>query len=334
MATARITGVGLYAPGDPISNTEVAELAGVEIDAEKLEEKLGIRHRHIAHLRDLDETTADFAERAAREAIEDAGIDPREIGLFVVGTDTPEYISPSTAVLIQGRIQGGQHAAASFDVGTSCAGFVTSLDVASRMLGSNPSLRYAVVVGVYNMPRYVRHGDAFGYSIFADGGAAVVLERSDDGVGYEDGEFITDGTQWDYVGVYAGGTRRPVTKEVLESEQYGLELLQRLPGDRNIKLWPPLVRTLLERNNLGVEDVDHIIFTQINLSVIKEVMGILSLPMERTTTIMDRYGYTGSGCVPMALYHALKEGRVKQGDRMVFVASGAGLSVGANLLTL
>jgi 3-oxoacyl-[acyl-carrier-protein] synthase-3 len=267
------------------------------------------------------------------------------VGLFVVGTDTPEYISPSTAVLIQGRIQGGQHAAASFDVNTSCAGFVTSLDVAARMLGSTPHLRYAVVVGVYNMPRYVREGDAFGYSIFADGAGAVLLERVDGpdtstpgdhaarASEYTDSEFVTDGTQWDFVGVYAGGTRTPVTHELLEAGTYGLENLKRLPGDRNIKLWPPLVRSLMSRNGLRESDVDHIIFTQINRSVITEVMSILELPMEKTTTIMDRYGYTGSGCVPMAFYHAVKEGRVQRGDRVVLVASGAGLSVGANLLT-
>ncbi len=333
MATARIIGNGLYAPGEPIDNEEVMRLTGVEFDADRLREKLGIHTRHIAHLRGIDETSADFAEAAAREAIDDAGVDPNDIGIFVVGSDTPEFISPSTAVLIQGRIQGGQRAAASFDVNTSCAGFTTSLDVAARMLGSNASMRYAVVAGVYNMPRYVRPGDAFGYSIFADGAAAVVIERTD-GPGYEDSEFVTDGTQWDYVGVYAGGTRRPVTKEVLDAETYGLENLKRLPGDRNVKLWPPVVRTLAERNNLQVGDLGHVIFTQINRSVIEEVMGILGLPMERTTTIMDRYGYTGSACVPMALYHAVREGRVGRGDRIALVASGAGLTVGANLLTL
>jgi len=326
--------VGLYAPGEAIDNSELVELTGIELDAARLEEKLGIQRRHIAHLRGLDETTADFAERAAREAIADAGVDPEEVGLFVVGTDTPEYISPATAVLIQGRIQGRQSSAASFDVGTSCAGFVTSLDAAARMLAGSRTMRYAVVVGVYNMPRYVRPGDAFGYSIFADGAGAVLLERVEDGTGYEDGEFVTDGTQWDFVGVYAGGTRKPVTKELLDSGEYGLENLKRLPGDRNVNLWPPLVRTLIGRNGMTERDIDHIIFTQINRSVIAEVMGILGLPMEKTTTIMDRHGYTGSGCVPMALSHAVKEERVKPGDRLVLVASGAGLSVGANLLTL
>ncbi len=107
MTTTRIAGIGRYAPGEPIDNDELVELTGIELNKERLEDKLGIRRRHIAHLRGIDETSADFAERAAREAIDDAGISPEEVGIFVVGSDTPEYISPSTAVLIQGRIQGG-----------------------------------------------------------------------------------------------------------------------------------------------------------------------------------------------------------------------------------
>jgi 3-oxoacyl-[acyl-carrier-protein] synthase-3 len=134
--------------------------------------------------------------------------------------------------------------------------------------------------------------------------------------------------------VYAGGTRKPVTRELLDAGTWGLELLQRLPGDRNVKLWPPLVRRLLEKASWSIADVDHFIFTQINRSVIEEVMGILGRPMSDTTCVMDRYGYTGSACVPMALNAAIREGKTKQGDAIVLVASGAGFAVGANLVVL
>jgi 3-oxoacyl-[acyl-carrier-protein] synthase-3 len=101
-----------------------------------------------------------------------------------------------------------------------------------------------------------------------------------------------------------------------------------------VKLWPPLVRRLLEKAGRALGDIDHLIFTQINRSVIATVMGELGLPMEKTTCIMDRYGYTGSACVPMALATAIREGRVVKGDTIVLVASGAGLAVGANLVVL
>ncbi|MFO7730093.1 MAG: ketoacyl-ACP synthase III [Spirochaetia bacterium] len=325
-----IKGLGLYVPGEPIDNTELQRLAGIEFNVDKIENKIGIKNRHIAKLRDTGETTADFATNAAREALKDAGIDPQEVSYFIVGTDTPEYISPATAMLVQGRIQGGQKYTGSFDIGSSCAGFVTAYDAASRMLAGDSEARYAVVIGVYNMPAYVRDGDAFGYSIFSDGAAAFVLEKRET-QGYLGSQFITDGTQWDYVGVYAGGTRNPVTHKRLEDGEYGLQLLQRLPGDRNVKLWPPLVKHLLHKTGVELSAVDHLIFTQINRSVIEQVMNILELPMEKTTTVMDKYGYTGSACVPMAFYEAVKAGRIKRGDIVLFVASGAGLAVGSNL---
>lgn len=331
-----IAGTGTYAPGAAIDNEELKRLAGIEFDAARTEERIGIRARHIARLRGLDESTADFAEKAARRALGEARVDAEDVGLFVVATDTPEYISPATGIVLQGRLQGGEREAEAIDVSSSCASFVTALDLAARKLAADPSMRHAIVVGVYNMPAHVRPGDAFGWSIFADGAGAVVLSR-EEGAGasrYVDGVFRADGTQWNFVGVYAGGTRKPVTRELLDAGSYGLELLQPLPGDRNVKLWPPLVHRLLEKAGWPQAKVDHFIFTQINLSVIRQVMEILGEPMSKTTTVMDRYGYTGSGCVPMALDDALRSGRVKKGDAVVFVASGAGLSVGANLIVL
>ena len=335
MAYARIRGTGSYAPGGAIDNEALKRLAGVEFDAAKLETKIGIRERHIARLSGLDESTADFAERACRAALADAGVDPAEVGLFVVATDTPEYISPATGIVLQGRLQGAEAESRAFDVGASCASFVTALDLAARAVATDSSLRYALAVGVYNMPAYVRPGDAFGWSIFADGAGAVLLERTEEGGSrYLEGVFRADGTQWNYIGVYAGGTRKPVTKELLDAGAWGLELLQPLPGSRNVNLWPPLVRRLLEKAGVAQTEVAHYFFTQINRSVILQVMEILGEPAEKTTMVMDRYGYTGSACVPMALDWALKAGKVKKGDLVVLVASGAGLAVGANLIRL
>jgi len=333
VSTIRIRGVGLYAPGEAIDNAELSRLAGVEFDAARLEEKIGIRRRHIARLRGCLESTADFATRAAERALADAGVDAQEVGLFIVGTDTPEFISPSTAIVVQGRIQRSERYAGAFDINASCASFAIAFDTAARIVASDPAISYAVVVGAYNMPAYVRDGDSFGYSIFADGAAAIVLERTDGGgeSRYLDGQLLTDGTQWDFIGVYAGGTRRPVTRERLAAGEYGLQLLKPLPGQRNVQLWPPMVRRLLAKAGKGIGEIDHILFTQINRSVILQVLAILGLPEEKTTMIMDRYGYTGSACIPMAFYHAVTEGRIERGDLVMFVASGAGLAVGANL---
>ncbi len=321
-----IVSTGLYVPGEAIDNLELMELAGIEFDGDRTKAKLGIEKRHIAHLRGLDETSADFAEKAARDAILAGGINAEDIGLFIVASDTPEYISPATSMIVQGRIQGGQRYCGTFDVNASCSSFVAALHSAQALLAADPGMRYACVIGLYNMPAFVRPGDSFGYSIFADGAAAFILEKSDKYLG---GQLLADGTQFDYVGVYSGATRQPVTRQRLESGEYGLQLLQRLPGDRNVKLWPEMVDKLLEKINLERDDIDHYLFTQINLSVIAQVMEILGQGMDKTTAVMDRYGYTGSACIPMAFHEAVREGRIKRGDKVMAVASGAGLAVAA-----
>lgn len=332
MLPIKILGTGLYAPGKSISNSELKTLTGLEFKMDKLESKLGVFSRHMAHLRGIAETTADFATNAALNAIADAGISVDKIGLFIVGTDTPEYISPATAIIVQGRIQKGEAWSSTFDVNASCASFTIAFDNAVRIMATDASIKYAVVIGVYNMPAFLRSDDAFGYSLFADGAGALVIGRNEENTsGYTGSQLLTDGTQFDFIGVYAGGTKMPVTNEVLENKQQGLLSLQPMPGDRNVKLWPKVVHKLLDKYNLKTDDVDHFIFTQINHSVISEVMGILGQPMSKTTTIMDKYGYTGSGCVPMAFHHAVTEGRIKRGDRVLFMASGAGLAVGSNL---
>jgi 3-oxoacyl-[acyl-carrier-protein] synthase-3 len=331
MLQIKIIGTGVYAPGEPIDNIELKQLANIEFDHEKTEAKLGIYKRHIAHLRGINETTADFATKAAQNAISDSGLSPSDIGLFIVATDTPEFITPATSILVQGRIQKGETWASTFDVSASCASFAIALDNAVRIMATDESIEYAVVIGVYNMPAFIRPGDAFGYTIFADGAGAFVLQRVNGNSGYIAGQLLTDGTQWDYVGVYAGGSKNPITSKVLKEEKWGLLNLQRLPGDRNVRLWPMVVDKLLGKANQKIEDVDHFIFTQINRSVIIDVMAELNQPVSKTNFVMDRYGYTGSGCLPMAFHHAVKEGMVKRGDKVVMVASGAGLAVGSNM---
>ena len=332
MLPVKIIGTGVYAPGKAIDNDELKKLASIDFDADKIEFGLGISKRHIAHLRGIKETTADFATKAALNALRDAGISAEDVNLFMVATDTPEYISPATALIVQGRIQKKETWASAFDTSASCASFTIAFDNAARIMASDKSIKYALVTGVYNMPAFIRKGDDFGYPVFADGAGAVVLERKEDSEsGYITGQLLSDGTQWDYVGVYAGGTKMPVTEKVLKEETYGLLNIQKLPSDRNVRLWPMVIEKLLQKAEMSIKEIDHFIFTQINRSVIKKVMEAIQQPLEKTSFIMDRYGYTGSGCVPMALHHAIKEKKVCRGDKVLFVASGAGLAVGSNL---
>ena len=332
MIPIKIVGTGLYAPGKPIDNIELKKLAEIEFNHEKIAGKIGIKKRHIARLRGIEETTADFVTHAAQNAIKDAAINPDEIGLFIVATDTPEYITPATALIVQGRIQKGEKWSMSFDVAASCASFTMAFDVASRILSSNSLIKYALISGVYNMPAFIRPDDTFSYPIFSDGAAAFVLTKDENSKSqYIGNQMLTDGTQFDFIGIYAGGSKMPVTKEVIDDKRNGLLSLQPLPGDRNVRLWPMIADKVLGNYGYKADDIDYFIFTQINKSVIIQVMEALQQPLSKTHFVMDKYGYTGSACVPMAFHEGVKAGTIHRGEKVLFVASGAGLAVGSNL---
>lgn len=324
MNRAKIVGSGFYVPPTCITNEELSVIMGKPVP-DSIAAKLGIKQRYITG---PSLSSGDLGYEAAKAAIEDAGLAPEDIDLVIVTTDTPEYISPPTASVVQGRL--GARNAGTFDVNASCAGFATSLDMASRMIGYDGQYRNILVCGVYNMTKFVDWTNERVAPIFADGGGAVVLQASTEGQsGFLSSKLYADGTQYDFLGIYGGGTKHPPTKEMLAEKRHLLTFLKPLPPDRNIQLWPAIVTETMSRAGLKVEDIDHIFFTQINRWVIEEVMGKLGLPLEKTTFIMDRYGYTGSACLPMALDDARKGGRVKQGDVVVFVGSGVGLAVGA-----
>ncbi|MDR3285951.1 MAG: ketoacyl-ACP synthase III [Prevotellaceae bacterium] len=332
MIPIKILGTGLYVPGKAINNTELKKLASIDFDHEKMENKIGIYQRHIAHLSGISETTADFVTNAAQNAIKNAGIKADDIGLFIVATDTPEFITPATAIVVQGRIQQGETWSMAFDVGASCASFTMAFDTAASILNSNQHIQYAVITGVYNMPAFIRPDDKFSYPIFADGAAAFILGRTtDDKSAYIGSQMLTDGTQWDYIGIYAGGAKNPITHELIDEQKTGLLSLQPLPGDRNVRLWPMVVEKILEKYGLTSDEIDQYIFTQINRSVIVKVMDAINQPIDKAHFIMDKYGYTGSACVPMALHDGIEKGKIKRGDKILCIASGAGLSVGSNL---
>lgn len=320
MVNAKIVGTGLYVPDNLVTNKHLEEMFGEPLKP-SLEERVGIKQRYIT--RD-DESTVDLAAGAAKKAIEDAGLTPLDIDLLIVSTDTPEYISPPTSAVVQGRI--GAENAGIFDVNASCTGFVSTLDVASSMI-MRGGYKNILVIGVYNMTKFIDKNDINVFPIFADGAGAVVLQATNENRGFLTSKLIADGTQFDYLGIYAGGTKNPMTKERLENKENLLTFLKPLPGDRNIKLWPGLIKETLDQVALSIEDVDHFLFTQINKSVIVEVMKILDKPLEQTTCIMGEYGYTGSACIPMALDIAVKNKKIKPGDIVVLVASGVGFSV-------
>jgi 3-oxoacyl-[acyl-carrier-protein] synthase-3 len=322
MTYARIAGTGSYVPEKVITNADLGRMLGEDID-DFVSRVVGIRERHVCA---EDESTADLATEAARRALHAAGVAAEELDLIVLATDTPEYLSPATSVVVQHRL--GARRAGTFDINCACAGFVTALDAASKYVIADSTYRSVLVVGAYAMSKYLDWTEKKTATIFADGAGAVVLRASDERPGFLASKLVADGSYHGHMGVYAGGTRMPVTEEVLREGRFTkVRFVQKYPPEVNIEGWPLIVGDVLAKAGLGKEDVALFLFTQVNLSTIVEVMKRLELPMERTHTVMQKWGYTGSACIPMALDDAVREGKSKPGDVVVMCASGGGLNM-------
>ncbi|MBD0370103.1 MAG: ketoacyl-ACP synthase III [Pyrinomonadaceae bacterium] len=322
MRYAKIVGTGSYVPEKILTNDDLSRMLGEDIN-EFVSQILGIRERHICA---PDESTADLATAAAERALTTSGVKAEDLDLIVLATDTPEYVSPATSVVVQYRL--GAKSAGTFDMNCACAGFVTALDTASKYIIADESYRNVLVIGAYAMSKYVDWTDKKTCTIFADGAGALVLQASTDGPGFLASKLVAEGSFHDHMGIYAGGTYMPVTEEVLREGTWAkLRFAKKYPAEVNNEGWPAIVRDVLRKAGLTLDDIPLFLFTQVNLSTIKEVMSRLDLPMSRTHTIMGKWGYTGSACIPMVLDDAIREGKLKRGDNFVMCASGGGLNM-------
>ncbi len=321
----QVVGTGIYLPKNRIDNDYFIKKFGAD-PLQSVFERIGHGARYYA---DKNESSADLAVQAGREAILNAGISTSDIGLVIVATDTPSQLSPATSAEVQFRLEAKN--AAAFDVNCACAGFVTAMDIAARYLGGDSSIRHAVVIGTYAMSKFLDPEDGVSTPLFGDGAGAVVLKADKNAKPYAS-TLKADGQYWDYMGIYAGGTKMPVTNEILNSPEkwHTVKIPKKFPSSLNRDEWPPLIRQTLAKINLDLSDAGFYIFTQIRKVTIEEVMAVFNLPMDRTHTIMEKWGYTGSACIPMALHDAIKQGKLAKGTRLVLCASGGGYSMACN----
>jgi 3-oxoacyl-[acyl-carrier-protein] synthase-3 len=319
---ATIVGTGSSVPARVVTNAELSRALGEDID-DFVSNTLGIRERRWCA---PDESTADLALRAACAALASAGRTAEDVDLLIVATDTPEYVSPATSSVVQGRL--GAKRAATFDINAGCAGFVTALDTAWKYLRADDRYARVLVVGAYAMSKFLDPKDKKTSTIFADGAGAVLLEASAL-PGILASELYADGTFAPGMGVFAGGTAEPITNDVLsDGYRNRLRFVQKYPAAVNEDGWPRIARSVLSRIGCREGDVALWLWTQVNRSTIEIVMEHLGVSMERAHTIMQKWGYTGAACLPMALDDAVRAGRLHDDDLVVLTGSGAGLAMG------
>jgi 3-oxoacyl-[acyl-carrier-protein] synthase-3 len=317
-----IIGTGRYVPETVVSNDDIKrrvaevnpDLAGV---VDKFYESSGIRARRYAP---RDWVTSDLALVAAQKALESAGIRPDQLDMILLGTDTPDYITPATSVVLQHKL--GAKQAGTYDIGCACASFPTGVAAASGLIAANEWMKYVLVVGVYMMSKLADPRDVTSF-FYGDGAGAAVL-TADSRPGFVTSSYIADGSYHHHWGIFAGATYEPATVEAVEAGRTQVRLLQRYPPEVNHDNWPQIVRSLAEKGGFGLEDIDLAIFTQVRLPSIKLVMERLDLPLSKTHWIMEDWGYMGSACIPVCLDDAMEHGKLAPGDLLVLVGSGVG----------
>ncbi len=320
---ATITGTGLSAPARVVPNSWFDERYQRDVSTFLIEQRNIRERRWMAP----GEATSDLVVPAARDAMRQAGVTIDDVNLIVVSTDTPDYLSPSTASVVAHKL--GARRAGTFDINTACAGFVTALDLAAKYVAADEQYGTILVVGAYAMSRWLDLDDYKTATIFADGAGAAIVRRSTSGRGFGASHLWTEPMYHDHMGIYAGGSFKPVSHDVLDRKEHLLAFPKRIPPETNGIHWPRIARVVLDRIGRQPGDVKHWFLTQFNVQSIHQTLDALGVPRERAHLVMDRFGYTGSASIGMCLADAVSRGELHDGDLCVFIGSGGGMSMAA-----
>ncbi len=322
---AVVQGIGHAVPEKIISNADLARM--VDTNDEWILQRTGISERRISS---DDETCSTFAIAASKEALAASKTDPNEIDVVIVGSVTGDMLFPSVSCHVQEAI--GAKRAGAFDVGAACAGFIYSLNVGASMIESGRA-QTVLVVGADVLTKFVDFTDRSTCVLFGDGGGAVVLkgeENTDRGVLQT--VLLSDGAGAKHINLECGGSKYPVGREWSKGKSpyiymAGAEVYRfavTAMGDACCKV--------LQIAGMDATDIDLFVPHQANLRIITSAAKRLSLPNEKVFLNVQKYGNTSGGSIPLALYEAEKQGRLKRGMVVMTVGFGAGLVWGANLI--
>lgn len=318
MIRSVITGTGSALPANCVTNAELAER--VDTSDDWIVERTGIRQRYIA---DENEFTSTLATRAARAALEAAGIDAREIGLIVLATATPDHTFPATATQVQAALDCGGGIA--FDVQAVCSGFLYALATADSMLRTGMAKK-ALVIGAETFSRILDWEDRTTCVLFGDGAGAVVLEAQDvaeDGPGILASRLHAEGAHKDMLYVDGGPS---TTGTVGHLRMKGREVFRHA-----VVNLADVLKEVLADTDLGAGDIDWVVPHQANARILDATARKLDLPAEKVIVTVDRHANTSAASVPLALDTAVRDGRIKTGDLVMFEAMGGGFTWGASL---
>ena len=322
---AVITGCGSFVPSKTLSNEELARM--VDTSDEWISSRTGIKVRHITS---DEESTAYLATEAAKRALQYAGLTGEDLDLITVATITPEMVFPSTACFVQQAL--GAKNAWAFDLGAACSGFVYSLHLVHQLIEGG-RVNNALVIGAETLTKITNWKDRASCILFGDGAGAVVLQRKQDaGRGILYSTLGTDGTFWQSLNCQAYGSRHPSSKPLDDPDLIYMQIRGREVYQQAVRRIVEAVTECLEHCGLTLDDVAMVISHQMNARIIESAAKRLNLPDEKVFINIQNYGNTSAASLPIAFDECVRQGRVKKGDIIVFVAFGAGVTCGANVI--
>ncbi|HEX9351463.1 MAG TPA: beta-ketoacyl-ACP synthase III [Gaiellaceae bacterium] len=318
-----ITGIGSHAPARVMKNDELAKM--VDTSDEWIVERTGIRERRVAA---PEEALSDLSLPAAKDALDQAGLNASAVDLLIVATVTPDMAFPSTGAILADQL--GAKDAAAYDLSAGCTGFVYALVQAHGMVASGLA-EHALVVGGDVLSRIVDWEDRSTCVLFGDGAGAVVLERVRDG-GFLGFELGADGSGGPQLYIPAGGSRTPATAESVAARQHYAKMNGREVFKFATRVLVDSAEKVLDECGVAVDEVDVYVPHQANVRIIDHARRKLGIPEERTVVNADRFGNTSSGSIPLALGDAEADGRLAAGEMVLMTGMGAGLTWGSALI--
>ena len=321
---AGIIGIGSYTPKKVLTNADLEKI--VDTTDEWIVTRSGIRERHIVA---DDEAASDLAIEASKRALECAGLSPEKIDLVICATITGDMPFPSTSCLVQDAI--GAVNAAAFDLQAGCSGWVYGLSTGAQFVRSG-TYDHILVVGVDVLSRFTDWSDRATCVLFGDAAGAVVLGPTAPDTGVLSAHLGADGSGGELLRMEAGGSKLPASEETVRNHQHFIRMEGREVFKFAVRIMGEAAIKALEMCGLTPADVDLFVPHQANIRIIESAAARLGLPEEKVFVNVQNYGNTSAASIPLALDEAYRSGRIKEGDVIVAVGFGAGLTYAASVI--
>ena len=321
---ATITSTAHHVPEKILTNHDIENM--VETSDEWIQNRTGIKQRHIVS---DDEASSDLSTHVAKKLLEKRGIKPEQIDIIIVGTVTPDHLTPSTAAIVQNNIN-AQNAWA-FDLSAACSGFLFGLETGSKLIESG-KYKTVMVIGVDTMTSILDFKDRETCIIFGDGAGGVILEPSKSDNGIISSILRTDGSGASSLNVLAGGSRKPATEETIANREHFIRQDGKKVFKFAVKRMADVSEEVLLKNGLNGNDIKLFIPHQANKRIIDATGERCGIPKDRVLINIDRYGNTTAGTIPIALNEAVENKLINNSDYILLSAFGSGFTWGSILI--